>query len=77
MGANFWDESGAEEAGDGPMVSMTKMIHTMGTLAVLNFRSNKEGRPITLADAYRKSILGIGIPMLKLQYTHRWICIKD
>ncbi len=49
-GVNFWDESRAEEVRDGPMVSLTKMVHIVSTFTVPNFKTNKEGQQITLTE---------------------------
>jgi hypothetical protein len=49
-GVNFWDESRAEEVRDGHMVSLAKMVHIVSKLTVPNFKTNKEGQPITLPE---------------------------
>jgi hypothetical protein len=42
---------------DRPMVSLAKMIHIISTLAMQNFKSSREGQPITLTETYRKLLL--------------------
>jgi hypothetical protein len=49
-GATFWDESRAEEVGDGLMVSLAKMVHITSTFTVPNFKTIKEGQKITLPE---------------------------
>jgi hypothetical protein len=39
-GVNFWNESGAEEVRDGPMVSLAKMILMISTFTMINMRPN-------------------------------------
>jgi hypothetical protein len=39
-GVKFWDESGAEEMRDGPMVSLAKMMLMISTFTMINMRPN-------------------------------------
>jgi hypothetical protein len=39
-GVKFWDEPGAEEVRDGPMVSFTKMMLMISTFTMINMRPN-------------------------------------
>jgi hypothetical protein len=39
-GVKFWDESGAEEMRDGPMVSLAKIMLMISTFTMINMRPN-------------------------------------
>ncbi len=39
-GVNFWDEPGAEEVRDRPMVSLAKMMLMISTFTMINMRPN-------------------------------------
>jgi hypothetical protein len=39
-GVKFWDESGAQEVRDGPMVSLAKMMLMISTFTMINLRPN-------------------------------------
>ncbi len=39
-GIKFWDESGAEEMRDGPMVSLAKMMVMISIFTMINMRPN-------------------------------------
>jgi hypothetical protein len=47
-GVNFWDESGAEEVRDGPMVSLAKMMLFTSTFRRHIIRSNLDTFKIAL-----------------------------
>ncbi len=39
-GVNFWDDSGAEDVRDGPMVSLAKIMLMFSTFTMINIRPN-------------------------------------